>query len=163
MATSSPTTLAPVNVVGGQPSRPKAYPADQLAGLAGGVVMAFGIGQLFLPNILQPFTGLEAGNAATIVGGIWTIFGGMMAIGGATRLRAVTINAAISLLVVTVCGASVMLWESAGTVPIVVHGAMAAFALTGSALLYLVDRSDLKRQLLEFRATSNDARSSVEC
>ena len=130
---------------------PQSHAADRIAGLTGAVVMAFGMGELFAPLVLQPFTGLETGNGAAIIGALWSVLGLMLLFGGGARLRPVAIFAAEFLLLTSACGLAVMLWKSAGIIPVATHGAIAALCLVSTGLVRLTDRSELKKEIIRTR------------
>lgn len=151
MATD-PSTSTPVtgSALSGPPTS-KSFVADRLAALAGAVVMAVGIAELLMPLALVPFTGLEPGKAAAILGAIWSVLGLMLILGGAAKLRAITIAAAEFLLILSACALAVMLWSSAGVMPITMHGAMAGLCLVSGGLVRLTDRSELRKEIIKVR------------
>lgn len=151
MAIGSPSPSQPTVAPRQEPPRSAFHAADRIAVLAGTVVTIFGLGELFLPLLLQPFTGLESGNAATMIGALWTVLGLMLLLGGGARLRAIAISAAEFLLIISACGLAVMLWKSAGVLPVFTHGTIAGLCFVSGGLVRLTDRSDLKKEITRAR------------
>lgn len=151
MATASSTTGFAPGSARMELSIPRSHAADRIAGLAGAVVMAFGLGQLFAPLVLQPLTGLESGNGAALIGALWSVLGLMLLFGGGAKLRPIAMSAAELLLVTGACGLAVMLWKSAGILPVATHGTIAVLSLVSTGLVRLTDRSELKKEIIRAR------------
>lgn len=154
MATKPTIDMPRLDVRAGKPPRLSAHMADKLIAIIGGAAAMAGIWQLMLPITFEPVTGLAPGNAAAIVGALWTVLGAAMIVGGALRLRAVAIHAAVSMSVASGSGFAVMLWIAPAAPSLAFHGGLVFMSLVGSVVLYLTDRSELKKELSRIRASN---------
>ncbi|NJS13994.1 MAG: hypothetical protein HC788_04480 [Sphingopyxis sp.] len=58
---------------------------DHIAAATGIPILILGVVQLVSPFWVAPFTGLEQGAGASILGVLWTVFGALLTLGGLIR------------------------------------------------------------------------------
>lgn len=120
---------------------------DYIAAGTGVPILVLGVVQLVAPELVAPLTAVEPGTGAAILGVIWAVLGGVLAIGGIIRARVVTIFAAEFVLITALAALAVTLFRRPEFIPLLVHGTMAAFGLLSSGFARLTDKADLKREL----------------
>lgn len=120
---------------------------DHIAAATGVPILVLGVVQLTAPSMVAPFTGIEPGNGAAILGVLWAAFGGLLALGGIIRARVVAIFAAEFVLIAALAALAVTLVTQPEFIPLLVHGAMAFFGLLSSGFARLTDKAELKREL----------------
>lgn len=135
---------------------------DHIAAATGVSVLVLGVVQLVAPDWIAPFTGIEPGTGAAILGVLWASLGGLLTIGGIIRTRVVTIFAAEFVLIAALAALGVTLVTNPEFIPLLLHGAMAFFGLLSSGFARLTDKADLKRELRLMREQASLGRENQE-
>lgn len=120
---------------------------DSLAVITAIAAAGLGGGQLFAPLAAAPLSGLEDSLASRILAVQWLFLAGLLLLGGATRLRVVTIFAAEFLMIGSLAALAVTVYAEPGSVAPFTHGAIAVLAFACSGFARLTDKADLKKEL----------------
>lgn len=101
-----------------------------------------------MPIFAAPLTGLDNGIGSQIIGLLWSLLGGLLAVGGILRVRVLTIFAAEFLLLLGLTALILIFIRQIEPIALLVHGAVAFVGLINSGLARLVDKAEIKRELV---------------
>lgn len=121
---------------------------DHFAFICAIIIIGLGIIQLFMPIFAAPLTGLDNGIGSQIIGLLWSLLGGLLAVGGILRVRVLTIFAAEFLLLLGLAALILIFIRQVEPIALLVHGAVAFVGLINSGLARLVDKAEIKRELV---------------